>query len=489
MIPTKTSPCGLLGYFLAPLLVTLGLATPALAAKPHSPNVATHSSPSLQALMARHHLKPHNVAILIRDGSNGQVVFQRNANQRMLPASTEKLVTTIAALNINGADYRWHTSLNSSGPIVNHTLMGDLWLQGGNDPYLTHEQLNALAQLLKQSGVERIQGSLRVDRSLVQVADQDPNEFDGEGARAYNQLADAFMVDFGLLTVHVSVTNGHPASLQTSVDAAPHLPVDTAYLKIIPGTCVPGNEAIRVEGVSHEPYLKLIGSIHQGCDDVRLTGAWLPRHQQALWLWMEALKANNIAYDQLGGDGQAPPQQLVHLDSPPLLEVIAATNRFSNNVMARQIFLSLGDTENQRPLTVERSRLVLARWLNQEHLCANTQVDNGSGLSRLSRLTVQCLNDLLWHEHLKAHEELFKNTLATPTAEGTLKHRLAPLINHAWLKTGHLNGVDGIAGWIEDLDGHVYIVSLLINGNDLDRVSTDAFVDQVLLLWTQQHRL
>jgi len=487
MIPLKPWIFGWRCWFLGGAIALSLSATTLAADQAHAPRTAR--SHTLAKLLRQHKLRAQDVALIIRDAQTGQVVFEHNAHAPQLPASTEKLVTTIAALNLNGADYRWRTSLNSTGTVVNHTLLGDLWLQGGNDPYLTHDQLNALAQLLKQSGVDRVQGALRIDRGLVNVVDQDPNEFDGEGARAYNQLADAFLVDFGLLTVHVGVANTHPATVHTSVDAAPHLPVDVAQLKIVPGPCTPATEAIRVEGISHEPYLKLDGTIHLGCEELRLTGAWLPRRQQALWLWMEALKANDVAYDAVGSDGSAPPQQLVHLDSPPLLEVIAATNRFSNNVMARQVFLSLGYNGTQRPLTVERSRLVLMHWLNQEQLCANIQVDNGSGLSRHSRLTVQCLSDLLWHEHLNAHEDWFRNTLATPTGDGTLKHRLAPLVNHAWLKTGHLNGVDGIAGWIEDPSGHRYIVSLLINRDGLDRVAADALIDQVLLLWTQQHRL
>jgi D-alanyl-D-alanine carboxypeptidase len=87
---------------------------------------------------------------------------------------------------------------------------------------------------------------------------------------------------------------------------------------------------------------------------------------------------------------------------------------------------------------------------------------------------------LLWHEQVDGHASDIQDSLARPQEPGTLHHRLKSLAQHAWLKTGHLNGVDGIAGWIEDSQHQLKIVTIMINHSPLDRQAADAFIDALL---------
>lgn len=480
------------------LLSSPGLAT-ASAAHATKSQYSPPTPPSkLNALLRQAHVRPSEVAVMVRDATTGHVKLDWNSETLLLPASTEKLVTTLAAYHLNGPEYHFKTTLVSNALIVNQTLEGDLWVVGGNDPFLTRESLQTLVSHLATLNIKKIRGEVHIDRSLVQVADEDVNAFDGEGTRAYNVLADAFTVDFGLLTIHVErqalanpvgplASPATSAYLKTTGPAiraeligAGSIPIDVGQLRQSSMTCDGGSRL----GINpNASGAVLTGTLNLACLPIARTGALVDRRLQSAWLLQDAFKQAGIEFNGLGSDSKAPinAKRLAVLESPTLREIIGATNRFSNNVMARQIFLSIQQQDNDQLLTVERSRGKVHAWLKQLNLCSDIVIDNGSGLSRQSRLSMHCLNDLLWHEQVDGHAADFRELLATPQEKGTLHHRLKGLEQRAWLKTGHLTGVDGIAGWVIDNQGHYKIVSVMINRPKLNRVLADAWLDSLLI--------
>jgi len=117
-------------------------------------------------LAARHGFAPSIVGFLLFDAADGRVLDQHRADEPFIPASTTKITTALAALEILGADFRFTTTLLATGPIEDGTLRGDLYLRGGGDPTLSTDDLRALAAELRRAGVKRVAGAFHFDESL-----------------------------------------------------------------------------------------------------------------------------------------------------------------------------------------------------------------------------------------------------------------------------------------------------------------------------------
>jgi len=151
--------------------------------------------PSVAAALKAAGVPQSAVGLYVADPS-GKVFLQHNATAALNPASTMKLVTTAAALELLGPAATWRTEVHLLGRLQNGRLDGDLLLRGGGDPRLTLENLWLLLRDVRARGVRDIMGDLVIDRSAFAIADIDPGAFDGEPTRPYNQGADALLLNF-----------------------------------------------------------------------------------------------------------------------------------------------------------------------------------------------------------------------------------------------------------------------------------------------------
>ena len=142
------------------------------------------------------------VGITVTPLSGSGLTLTANENQPMNPASTMKLVTTLAGLELLGPQYQWRTDLMSAAPLKSGVLEGDLWLRGSGDPQLVIEDLWLLVQRLRGVGVREIRGNLMLDRSAFEAAQHDPGAFDGEALRPYNAGPDALLLNYKAVSFH-----------------------------------------------------------------------------------------------------------------------------------------------------------------------------------------------------------------------------------------------------------------------------------------------
>jgi D-alanyl-D-alanine carboxypeptidase/D-alanyl-D-alanine-endopeptidase (penicillin-binding protein 4) len=141
-------------------------------------------------------------------------------------------------------------------------------------------------------------------------------------------------------------------------------------------------------------------------------------------------------------------------------------NKYSNNVMARQLFLTLGAVGLGAPGTLEKARSVIAQWLAQKGLSApELTIDNGSGLSRSDRISAKSMADLLIAAFRSAVMPEFVASLPLVAADGTMRKRLsaAEVAGHAHIKTGSLAQVRSIAGYVLDEKGRRVVVVFIVN--------------------------
>jgi D-alanyl-D-alanine carboxypeptidase/D-alanyl-D-alanine-endopeptidase (penicillin-binding protein 4) len=407
------------------------------------------------------------------------------ADQPINPASVMKLVTTYAAMDLLGPDFTWSTRFLTDGVVDKGTLRGNLYIKGGGDPKLVLERIQAAFQALQDKGVVVVLGDMVLDNSAFDLPPRDPGAFDGEALRPYNASPDALLVNFKSVVLKFFPDPAAGVARVVSEPPMAGLAID-ATLPLARGAgCGDWRGAIgaRFDDVN---AIRFTGRYPQGCGDKEWPVAYqdpasyAARALEGLWRNSGGALTGKVRM------GQTPAQvRLLHeARSLPLSDIIADVNQWSNNVMAQQVFLTLGQlaparvdtmTVPRRPLTLERqgrlerSREVLARWWKTTFGIRHSTpvMENGSGLSRVERITPDALADLLRHAARHPKGATFVQSLSVAGVKGTAARigRSSDSLAHgnAWLKTGTLRDVTGIAGYVNAGNGARYVVVGFIN--------------------------
>ncbi len=136
------------------------------------------------------------VGVVVQEVTGRRPLFAQQIDRPLNPASVMKLVTTFAALELLGPNYRWKTEAYLGGPLEGGVLRGDLILRGTGDPKITVEQWQAFMATLRARGLDSIEGDLVIDRSFFAPVAHDAAAFDGEPLKPYNVGPDALLVNF-----------------------------------------------------------------------------------------------------------------------------------------------------------------------------------------------------------------------------------------------------------------------------------------------------
>ncbi|WP_417067518.1 D-alanyl-D-alanine carboxypeptidase/D-alanyl-D-alanine-endopeptidase [Niveibacterium terrae] len=382
------------------------------------------------------------------------------------PASVMKLLTSLAALDLLGPAYTWETTAFADGPIRDGVLKGNLVLRGSGDPFLTWDRFAALLRELRERGVRRIDGDLLLDRTRFKQAPRDNASFDGRGARAYNAQPDALLLNFNAITLRlVPMADG-------SIRVTPTLPLAGLQveqkLRATGGECVDWKSRLAptIESSGGAIRVRLPGSYLLSCGE-KLLNLAVPDSRAmfgavfaALWREMGGEFSGQIR------DGKAPTEAipLAAIQSPPLADVLRETDKYSNNVMARQIFLTLaGDGE---AASTERAIARVRAWMPGQGLDpAQWVLENGSGLSRTERSSAAELGHLLVAAWKSPRMPQFLAAQPVIGVDGTMKKRLADgaIAGRGYVKTGTLDGVKAAAGYLQDSRGRWLAFAWLIN--------------------------
>lgn len=437
----------------------------------------------------------------------GPALVLHNPDLGFNPASTMKLVTTHAALDLLRPDYRWQTAVHRRGALRGDVLEGDLVLRGSGDPKLVIEDLQALIQAVRQRGLREIRGRLVIDDSLYELPETAGEAIDGDRSQPYNVTPHAAMMNFK--AVKLTVT---PLAGRTQIAIDPPLGrIDLINaIKPMQGPCRHGVHGLQVReiagagtqlaGVSGAPGVKAVhrtaiqvsGPYSVTCGEQSNMVAVLDHRE-----FIEALFA--AAWEASGGrwDGEAVIERHVDAALPllarwqsdrTLVDVVRDVNKFSNNVMARHLMLQASTVGAStqvpaRPATLERARTTLNQWLERRGLrTPEFVIDNGSGLSRRERISAQGLARVLVDAARSDHAEIFRASLPVAGQDGTMRNRLKgeAVAGQAWIKTGSLNDVRSIAGYVLARSGRLYAVVMLVNG---PRAAGSGAAQDALLRW------
>ena len=435
--------------------------------------------PQVEQALQRAHVPPEALVAVVQDTGGDAQRLDWQPARPVNPASLTKLVTTYAALDILGPSWTWNTPVWLHGTLhrPDGVLDGDLVIQGRGDPTLVLERIWLLLRHVRQLGVRDIRGDIVLDRGAFEVTDAPPGGFDGEPLRPYNVGADALLLNYKslLLTFTPDAAQGR-ASIVSDPPLA-GVRVD-AGVALSDAPCADWHAALRPDW-SDAGRVRFAGSFPASCGEKLWSVAYAePKSYNAralagLWHELGGVLSGSVR------DGPAPASApSFEFASPPLADVVREINKFSNNVMAQQLFLTLGLMQRGAG-TPDNARAVLREWLAGRLGAAveQTLLDNGSGLSRETRLSAQAFARLLQQAWASPVMPELIASLPVSGLDGTLRRSQAPL-GRAHLKTGSLRDVAGVAGYVLGASGRRQVVVAIINHPNANaaRPALDALV-------------
>jgi len=437
-------------------------------------------------------------AFVVTDLATGRTRLSHRAAAAMNPASVTKLVTTSAALELLGPAHTWTTTVLADGDLQGELLRGQLVMRGGGDPKLVIERLQALLAQVQSSGVKAIEGDIVLDRQLFRPPPVRAGDFDGEPLRPYNAQPDALLVNFKSMVLTFTPDAAQRKALIKMEPALAGVKVDAAVPLAQGKRCEDWRAALKAE-LDQPQQVQFRGRYPAACGERIWPTAYIEpetfaaRAIEAAWRAQggglsgrvrDATAQEQAALARSGSISGARPVLRLDVPSLPLTEIVQDVNKFSNNVMAQQLFYTLGLRGAPAEAgTLAGARAVVLDWWRQRLPSSGLPVlDNGSGLSRMERISAQALSDLL---ERMARSPVAADLLASlPVAgvDATMRNRARAVAGQAWLKTGSLRDVSAIAGYAQSQSGRRYAVVGLINHDNAGpaRLALDALVQWVV---------
>ena len=413
-----------------------------------------------------------SVAIFVQAVEAKSPIFSQNADKSMNPASVMKLVTTNAALDLLTPSYRWKTEIYRDGNVLSDkftggVLDGNLIIKGYGDPSFKAQEFWRLLMSLQQLGIKQIKGDLIIDKSYFAKNVGVRHTFDDETWRAYNAEPSAFLVN-GRNTSFKFVATESGVNISQEFELSEVQIVNN--MKLTQGAC--GEWRSRF-GYTVKPKdagatVTFSGTFSPACEERYLELSVFDDEKYAFYTFKKLWK-------ELGGsfngklkvqDTPASAVKILEQLSEPLGYVERDINKWSNNLMARQLLLTIAAEKLSPPATEANGEKALKNWLSAKGLnFKELVIENGSGLSRVERISAEHLGQMLVSAyHSPVMPELMAS-LPILAQDGTIKKRLVDSQSNgrAHLKTGSIDGVSAIAGYVLDANNHRHVLVMLVN--------------------------
>ncbi len=489
-----------------------------------------------------------NVAVWVQPVDGDAPQLTANPDRPMNPASVMKLITTFAVLERFGPAHTWTTRVTTNGGVRGGVLDGDLFIVGGGDPMLTDERMWKLLRRVRALGIDTVRGDIVLDGSALRLPPHDPQAFDGRGLRPYNSAAHGLLLHFN--TLQLALLPAAHAGEPVTVVANPPLQgleIDNR-LATADGDCDVwyANLDARLEAGAAGERVVLLGSLPARCGrrDWGVSPLAPERFAVAAVAGLWAETGGKVEGMVRPGSAPTDASPLLEETSPPLADVLREMNKWSSNVIARQLLASLGAGPEVATSVADRIEVGSAHALagaepksaveagaNEPADAATTTgatapvetygiradaatvethpidmvaagadaahaqlaaagidtsrlvIANGSGLSRIESVTARTLGEMLLAAWRRPYMPEFIASLPIIGVDGTLRDRLAtsPASGHAHLKTGYINGVRAIAGYVLDRNGRRHVVAMLVNDPRAvdSRPALDALIEWV----------
>lgn len=427
----------------------------------------------LDEILADPRLDGSHAGVVVRDPETDELLYSRQARSRATPASNAKLLTSAAALETLGPDFRFHTSVLTSGQQQGNVLHGDLYLRGTGDPTMLAADYNRLAERVAATGIREVQGRLLTDDSWFDDVplgtgwawDDEPYYY----AAPVSALTVAPNTDYDAGSVIVRVApgaEGQPASarLEPATDAVRLINRTT--------TSAPGSESsLLVQREHGSDRVAVSGSIPADSAPVEEFSSVPDPTAYAADVFVKALAAHGVTVSDTGS-GKVPEsaRHIAGRDSMSLRELLVPFLKLSNNGHGETLVKAMG-----RATSGEGSWDAGLEALNQQLGglgvdASKLRMVDGSGLSSMDALTPTQLTTLLDNARQRPWFRSWYNALPVAgmpdrLVGGTLNDRMAGTAaeNNVHAKTGSLTGVTSLSGYVTSASGRPLVFSVMFN--------------------------
>jgi D-alanyl-D-alanine carboxypeptidase/D-alanyl-D-alanine-endopeptidase (penicillin-binding protein 4) len=454
---------------------------------------AVTAPPTVLAALRHAGLPASSLGLFARAVQGPDALAAFNEERSYVLASTTKVVTSLAALDLLGPQYRWRTYAFAKGEIVGGRLAGDLLIVGGGNAQLSSDDLRQWFAQMREQGLREIGGNIVLDRFAFALAEGDHVHTPKPSSdRPHHVWPDALTLNEGVVHIDVQPTRGRRADIRVD----PPL----AGVQLINNVAMGGGCAAYASMKSSGGTLRLVvsGSWSAGCGTrsiqfAPLSHSELTTHAVAAE-WTQAggvLRGRVIDNAVSGGSavlqrdagGELMVPFSVHL-SPRLPQMLYEMNKSSDNMAARNLMLTLSPSFPIKAATLAGARARVADWLRAQGLADDDiEIDNGSGLSHTERGKPRAMVQLLCNAWRGRSAQAFVDSLPIAGVDGTLARRMqhGMATGHAFLKTGTLRETRALAGYVKARSGTVYAVAAMVNHPGAARATPalDALIEWV----------
>jgi len=424
------------------------------------------------------------IAIDIFDLTDSISIFQKNNKLLLRPASNMKLLSSSASLLNLGEYYTFRTDLYHSGVIEGDTLFGDVYVVGGFDPLFSSQHLGSLARIIQSLGIKHINGGIYGDISKKDsmywgkgwMWDDDP-----EPSAPY---LNALNINGNSIEVFVEASKpGSPAVVK--------LKPDTKYVEV-------ENRSVTINS--------------RGSGDVLITRDWVNRKNTIIVsgvvteaeVYINYSKVNllyperyfltffkeNLEYLGITADKSIDVRRLeknaVYLTSihRSIDTVLSVVNKESDNLSAEMLIYAIAYNDSGAPAAAEDGLVALKRLIDSLGFNSNDySIADGSGVSHYNLLSAELILGILKYMYYQKKElfSLFYNSLAVAGVDGTLRNRMknTSAQNNVHAKTGTLNGVSNLSGYVTGKNGHLLAFSIMIQNFVEDYSKARSFQNKI----------
>ncbi|WP_339476731.1 MULTISPECIES: D-alanyl-D-alanine carboxypeptidase/D-alanyl-D-alanine endopeptidase [unclassified Pseudomonas] len=477
---------------LRPLLLASLLLPLALPVTSHAATINTALSPNVQKALKASKLQNDALSLVMVPLNGPGTPTLYNADVSVNPASTMKLVTTYAALEMLGPNHQWKTEFYTDGTLNGGILNGNLYLKGGGDPKLNMEKLWLLMRDLRANGVQQVTGDLVLDRSFF-IQPQLPafNDDGNDENKPFLVKPDSLLVNLKALRF-VARNDGGRVMVSVEPPIA-SVRIDNQVKAVNSKQCAGGVRYNPVSQADGSVTVTVGGQLADGCSSQTYLSlldhpTYTAGAVRAIW---KELGGSIQGKDRLAAT-PSNAKVLARAFSPDLAEIIRDINKYSNNTMARQLFLSLGEQFRNEADgdDAKAAQRVVRQWLAKKGITApHLVMENGSGLSRAERVSAREMAAMLQAAWRSPYSAEFISSMPIAGTDGTMRKRLktTAMAGEAHVKTGTLNTVRAIAGYSRDINGNTWAVVAILN--DPKPWGASSVLDQVLLDLYRQPKL
>ena len=424
---------------------------------------ATNYQNKFSALIPQSARGNGKLGVYVMSLKDNRVIFHYNENKNFIPASNNKVISSYAALSLLGKNYRFKTEFYAGGEISDGIVFGGLYIKAYGNPVMTTDDLMSIVLRMKSMGIKRIKGDIYLDDTYfdsVEYASGWKSEWIGD---YYCPPIAAFALNYN--TIDVKVT-------PTTIGSRPKIGIDPeSFIPNINNRAVTSKHKTRMI-VKLDPLGKLLnvsGKINRRSGQQTYTISALKPTTYFGQVFRNLLAAEGIGFDgQVIGKEVPAWSTIIYTHySDPLHEIIYEFNKDSINIIGETLVKTLGAEYLGIPGSWEGGLFVISKFLKESGTGSDIEISDGSGLSRYNRVSPKVLTTILSRAYNRSDFSYeYLSSLPVAGVDGTLKKRFrgSRIKGRVAAKTGYLNGVRALSGYVFAKDGNILVFSVISNG-------------------------